>query len=275
MDHVAMNRANWDERVPVHATSEAYDVERLVTGERWLSTVVAHDQRYLGDVVGQRLVHLQCHIGTDSLSLARLGAEVTGYDFSAPALEVAREIARRAGQEVTFVEGELYEAAERLPNASFDVVYTSVGALIWLPDIAGWARVVRRLLAPGGRLVVRDVHPVLQALDHDRDDDLLVLAEPYFERAEPVIFDEGGTYADADASFETTRTAEWNHSIGELLTAVLEAGLTLRRFEELTFTDWQPFALFEHDPEEGVYRLPEHLRDRLPTYVALVATLDV
>lgn len=271
MEHVEINRRSWDERVAAHVAAPAYDVERLVSGERRLSGVVDHDQRYLGDITGKRVVHLQCHIGTDTLSLARLGGRVTGYDFSGASLDAARDIAARAGEDITYVEGELYEAADRLPRASFDVVYTSVGALVWLPDIRRWARTVADLLAPGGRLVVRDAHPVLMALDHERADGLLVLAEPYRELPEPMVFETGGTYVDREATFEANTTHEWNHGIGDVLGAVLGAGLTLSHFEELFFTDWQPFGAFVYDEERDVWELPPDLRDRVPCYFALVA----
>jgi SAM-dependent methyltransferase len=267
------NRDNWDDRVPVHAASDTYDTRRLVDDPTALSGVVGFERRYLGDVTGRTLLHLQCHIGTDTLSWARLGAEVTGYDFSAPALAQARALAERMGLDATFVEGELYDAPARLAGRTFDVVTTGTGALCWLPDIRAWAEVAASLLAPGGTLLLREAHPVLWACDHERDDDLLVLAVPYFETDDPMRWDEPDTYTDGgEAAIEHTVTYEWNHGIGEILTAVLDAGLEIRRFEEHRDLEWQAWPLFELDEPTGRWVLPAHLRDRLPCMYTLVAT---
>src|SRR6185369_9809350 len=138
--------------------------------------------------------HLQCHIGTDTVSLARLGADMTGLDFSPASLAQARRIARLAGADVRFVEAEVYDAPGALGPELFDLVYTGIGALCWLPDIARWARVVAGLLRPGGRLFIREGHPVLWALDDPRDDELLVVEFPYFETADGTKFSETITY---------------------------------------------------------------------------------
>src|SRR5262249_42957267 len=143
-----------------------------------LTGVVERDRTRLPDLTGRDVVHLQCHIGTDTLSLARLGARsVTGYDFSPSALVVASNLARDAAIDITYFEGELYDAVEILGAERFDVVYTGTGALGWLPDIGGWARVVRALLRPGGVLHLHEGHPVLWSLD-SRDDDMLVIEYP-------------------------------------------------------------------------------------------------
>ena len=267
------NLANWNDRVPVHASSDTYDLDRFDAGRDDISSVVDLDRRSIGDVAGKRLLHLQCHIGTDTVSWGRLGASVTGYDFSAPALEQARRLAARMGlEDARFVEGELYDAPERLAGERFDVVYTGVGALCWLPDIRRWAEVVASLLAPGGTLLMREGHPVLWALDHDRDDDQLVLATPYFETAEPIRWDDAETYTEGgEGAIEHTVTYEWNHGLGEILTAVLDAGLTIRRFEEHRDLEWAAWHLFTPDADTGRYRLPEELRDRVPCMYTLVA----
>src|SRR5690606_23334592 len=134
----------------------------------------------------------QCHIGHDTVSLARLGARMTGLDFSAPALAEARRLAGLAGVEADFVEAELYDALTVLEPGSFDLVFTGVGALGWLPDIRGWARIVAALLRPGGRLFLREGHPMLWTLDETRDDDLLVVEYPYFESGGPTRFEDEG-----------------------------------------------------------------------------------
>jgi 2-polyprenyl-3-methyl-5-hydroxy-6-metoxy-1,4-benzoquinol methylase len=154
--------------------------------------VVRFDLPRLGDIGGLRGVHLQCHIGTDTLSLHRLGARMTGLDFSAPALAQARSLASRAGADVEYVEATVDEALTVLEPGSFDLVFTGVGALGWLPDIARWGAVVAGLLKPGGRLFLREGHPVLWSLD-EADQRGLVVQYPYFERPDPDVFDEPGT----------------------------------------------------------------------------------
>ena len=181
-DYAELNRASWDERAPAHAASRDYAVERFASDPGHLSEVVRFDLPLLGDIGGLRGVHLQCHIGTDTVSLARLGADMTGLDFSPASLAEARRIASLAGADVRFVEAEVYDAAGALGPEPFDLVYTGIGALCWLPDIARWARVVAGLLRPGGRLFIREGHPMLWALDDPRPDGLLAVEYPYFER---------------------------------------------------------------------------------------------
>ena len=159
--HRDINRALWDERASAHAASPDYAVQQLVDHPELLSGVVRFDLPRLGNITGLRGIHLQCHIGTDTISLARLGARMTGLDFSPASIALAREIAAAAGLEVDYVESDLYSAPTALGLNRFDLVYTGVGALIWLPDIRGWAEVVSMLLRPGGRLFLREGHPVL------------------------------------------------------------------------------------------------------------------
>src|SRR5215468_7797072 len=148
-DYRTVNRASWDERVPAHAASPDYQLERYAADPGFLSQVVRFDLPRLGTISGMRGVHLQCHIGTDTVSLARLGASMTGFDFSAPALAEARKLVAETGADAVFVEGELSQAAGLLEAGSFDLVYTGVGALCWLPSIEVWAGVVADLLKPG------------------------------------------------------------------------------------------------------------------------------
>ena len=170
VDYAEINRLNWDERAPAHARSPGYHVARFVQDPAFLSYVVQFDAPRLGDIAGLRGVHLQCHIGTDTISLARLGARMTGLDFSPAALTEAQRIAALAGAEVDFVEAEVYDAVSALGAGRFDLVYTGAGALGWLPDIRRWARTVADLLRPGGRLFVREAHPMMWSLDEERSD---------------------------------------------------------------------------------------------------------
>jgi len=237
-DYAELNRASWDERAPAHAASRDYAVDQFASDPGHLSEVVRFDLPLLGDIGGLRCIHLQCHIGTDTVSLARLGADMTGLDFSPASLAQARRIARLAGADVRFVEAAVYDAPGALGPEPFDLVYTGIGALCWLPDIARWARVVAGLLRPGGRLFIREGHPVLWALDDPRPDGLLAVEYPYFEREEAMVFDEGGTYVDTDAVFTHNRTHEWNHGLGEIVTALMAAGMDLTGLVEHDSVPW-------------------------------------
>lgn len=274
-DYLADNRNQWDERASLHVGSAGYNVDDLIRDPDYLSTVVQFDRPYLGDLTGLDVLHLQCHIGTDTWSLGKLGARVTGLDFSERAIEAARDLAGRIGLDARFVVSEFYDTPAALDGQQFDLVYTGVGALCWLRDINRWAEIVAGCIRPGGRLYLREGHPILWASDHDRDDDLLVVSEAYFERTEPTTWDEQGTYVEVpdDTVFEHTRSHEWNHGIGEILTAVLAAGLRIDAFEEHRFLDWQPWALFEPVSDRpDTWQLPEGLRERLPLQYTLIAS---
>lgn len=149
------NQANWNERTHIHAASRLYHLDGYIADPHKISGVVQFDMPDLGDVSGKTLLHLQCHIGTDTLSLARLGATVTGIDFSPDAITVARQLSAACETPARFEVAELYDTPNVI-RETFDIVYTGVGALTWLPDIAAWGRVVAALLKPGGMLFVRD-----------------------------------------------------------------------------------------------------------------------
>ncbi len=238
-DYQIVNRASWDERVPAHAASLDYQVERFAEDPGFLSHVVRFDLPRLGAISGLRGVLLQCHIGTDTVSLARLGASMTGLDFSAPAVEQARRLAGRIGAEARFVLADVYSATEVLGCGAFDLVFTGIGALCWLPDIRRWAAVVAGLLRPGGRLFLREGHPVLWALDDRREDDLLVVRYSYVEREEPLVFTGGGTYVETDVVFQHNITHEWNHGLGEIVTALLDAGMEITALTEHDSVPWE------------------------------------
>jgi SAM-dependent methyltransferase len=256
-DYRTLNRASWDERAPAHAASPDYAVERFVADPGFLSDVVRFDLPLLGDIAGLRGVHLQCHIGTDTISLARLGASMTGLDFSPAALAEASSLAGRTGDDARFVEADVYDAASVLGAAAFDLVFTGIGALGWLPSVRRWAGVVADLLRPGGRLFIREGHPMLWALDDSRADDLIVVDFPYFERAEPQVWDEGGTYVQTDVVFTHNRTHEWNHGLGEIVTALLDAGMELTGLTEHDSVPWEALPGKMQRTEGGEWRLAD------------------
>jgi SAM-dependent methyltransferase len=255
-DYRAVNRAGWDERAPAHAASPDYDVERFAEDPAFLSKVVRFDLPLLGDITGLRGVHLQCHIGTDTVSLARLGASMTGLDFSAPALALARQLAERTGDDAAFVQADVYDAADVLGAGGFDLVFTGIGALCWLPSVRRWAMVVAALLRAGGRLFIREGHPVLWAVDDTRDDKL-VIEYPYFEREEPMVWSQGGTYVETDAVFTRNTSYEWNHGLGEIMTALLDAGMTITGLTEHLSVPWEALPGQMERPADGEWRLAD------------------
>ena len=254
-EYRAANRHRWDEAVAVHAASEFYGVDRFLAGE---STLLDLDRESVGSVAGKTLLHLQCHFGMDTLSWAREGAMVTGIDFSPAAVERARELAAQTGlaERARFIESELYDSPNVL-DEQFDIVYVNIGALTWLPDIPGWARVVAGFLRAGGLFYIHEIHPFAQTLDFERSDPLIV-RYPYFDRAEPLRFDGAEDYASKEAAFEHTETYEWSHSLGEIVTSLIDAGLSIEWLREHDWTVYQPLpGMIEAEP--GVWRLPGDL----------------
>jgi SAM-dependent methyltransferase len=268
-DYLTVNRANWDERAPAHAASADYGIARFAADPSHLSDVVKFDLPRLGDIAGQRAVHLQCHIGTDTVSLSRLGAELTGLDFSGESLKQARALAASAGADIPFVQSDVYDARSAL-DGEFDLVYTGIGALGWLPSITRWAETVASLLAPGGRLFIREGHPILWSCEYERTDGIIALHEPYFEQSAPQIYDEPGTYVDTDHRFQHTVTHEWNHALSEIVTAVLESGLTLTGLAEHQSVPWNALPGRMTRRPDGEWQLTDR-PERLPHSYTLQA----
>ncbi|MDR1187149.1 MAG: class I SAM-dependent methyltransferase [Bifidobacteriaceae bacterium] len=273
-DLLATNRAHWDEVAELHR--ESYDTASLVGGATRLSGVVEEELPLLGPflpkgaVAGLDLIHLQCHIGTDTLSWARLGARVTGLDMSAESLRIARELAERAGVEVEFVNSTIAEAATALAGRRFDVVHTSIGALNWLDDLDVWARLVAGLLRPGGVLFLHEGHPMALSLDPDAAEGVLRLKWPYFNSG-PIRDDSDIDYSSPQRVRNST-TYDWSHGLGEVLGSLLRAGLTILDFQEHRTLPWAVVPWMERDPH-GSFTLPESLRPLCPLAYSLVARL--
>ena len=234
--HREVNQANWDSRVEIHYASELYGLDRFVKDPGFVGKVVSFDAQEMPDVQGKTLIHLQCHIGTDTLGLARLGANVTGVDFSTKSIEAAQQFSGQCGTPGRFVVSELYDVPSVLPE-TFDVVYTGVGAICWLPDIRGWARVVSSLLNNGGFFYMRECHPIVWTLDDERDDDLIVVKYPYFEQSDPQEFSEDTTYTEG-GKLSSPVTFDWNHGMAEVIQALIDAGLRIDEIEEYDSLEW-------------------------------------
>jgi len=258
-----LNRAFWDERVPLHVRSDFYDVDGFLAGA---CTLRPFEPEELGDVRGRSLVHLQCHFGLDTLSWARRGARVTGLDFSAPAMEAAAGIARRAGLEAEWVCSDVLRADEALGGRRFDVVYTGVGALNWLEDIERWADVVAALLAPGGRLYLVEFHPITEVFG----DEGLTVERDYFHEGPRDWPEEEGSYAELGARTRHNATEEWAHPLGKVVSAIAARGLRIELLHEHGVTLFPRWPMLVREAG-GIYRLPPGAPS-LPLMYSLLAT---
>jgi SAM-dependent methyltransferase len=262
------NLAGWENRVDIHTGPNGYDVEGLLSDRSRISNTVRLDQPLLGDISGLDVVHLQCHLGTDTLSLARLGARtVSGLDFSPKAIEQCRKLFERSGTKGRFVLADVYDAPAVLGD-QYDLVYASVGAINWIDSMQRWMRVAAALLRPGGRLYLRDVHPMAMVIDPESDGELR-LRYPYCETAEPVTMQTDTTYTGDGTKLNERTTHEWSHGIGEIVQGAIDAGLVVTNLREHFFADWRAYpSMIEVEP--GKYVLAEG-PERLPLLFTLTA----
>ena len=260
------NRDRWDELVPLHARSAFYDVEGFKAGKSSLRPLELAE---LGDVAGKSLLHLQCHFGLDTLSWARLGARVVGVDFSEQAVALARSLARELDLPAEFVGAGVYDLPGVLVGA-FDIVFTSYGVLCWLPDLRRWAATAAHFLKPGGVLYLAEIHPFAMVFDDRAAGPELRVAYPYFHAPEPLRTEPQGTYADRAAEVRHRTSYEWVHSLGDVVNAVLGAGLRVEFLHEF------PYCICGILPgmiagADGWWRLPEG-QGSIPLLFSLKAT---
>lgn len=252
------NRDLWNTWTRINLRSSFYDVEAFAAGRgRDLDPIARAGP---GDVRGKALLHLQCHFGMDTIRWARLGATVTGVDFSEEAVDAARALAARMGVPATFIHRDVCDLPATL-DGRFDVVFTSHGALCWLPDLEPWAQGIARCLAPGGLFYVVDAHPVLQCFDDRRPAPELRLLYPYFHGSEPIREEHPGCYSAPDAPIASVEHI-WLHPLSTIIGSLLRAGLRIESFEEYPFLGWKFFPWMEQGPD-GWWRLPAD--SRLPT----------
>lgn len=222
---------------------------------------------------GRDLLHLQCHFGMDTLSFARLGARVTGVDFSEPAIAQARALAADVGLAARFVVSDVLELDL---GETFDIVYTSRGVIGWLPDLGRWARVIARHLRPGGIFYIHEIHPVALAFDDSEAATELRLGYPYLARPDALELDVHGTYADRSATFAQRKEYAWIHDLGEIVTSLADAGLRIELLHELVTAPWQAFPFLVRsadsgEPGAGEWALPPGYAGELPLSFTLRA----
>lgn len=261
------NRRWWDCATPVHYRSRSYDVEGFRQGA---SSLLPLERGEMGEVRGKSLLHLQCHFGLDTMSWARMGAAVTGVDFSPQAIATARRLSDELGIPARFIESNVYDLPEVLEER-FDIVYTGYGAICWLPDLDRWAKTIARFLRPGGTFYIVEGHPYSDLIDDDVTD-RVALKGAYLGNRGPIRVDSPDTYTDSDGPLEVQTTYEWDHPLSEVLNAVISAGLRLEWVHE------SPLGFFRRHPlmerrEDGHWLFPEgvsglpltfSLRARLP-----------
>lgn len=272
------NRSLWDEWTDLHENSEFYDLRSFIEGDQAprpphrAAGVRLRDYEIeeVGDVSGKELLHLQCHFGIDTLSWARLGARVTGVDFSLKAVALARKVAHEIGVDARFLQANVYELPDVL-EGDFDIVYTSRGVLGWLPRIEPWAEVVAHFLRPGGLFYITEIHPVMQTLDPDEvGPDGLRPVYPYFE-GDVLSFPVEGSYADRDATISSVSEEHgWNHGLGEIVTALARQGLRIETLREYPFVEWPLGRLEKQD--DGTWRLPGDTVGLFPMFFSLRAS---
>lgn len=251
-EFMKVNQAHWDELVSINAKSAFYDLEGFKNGR---STLDEHELKGVGDVTGKSLLHLQCHFGMDTMSWTRLGASATGVDFSESAIELAHSLAFDLDLDTRFILANVYDLPEQL-DWLFDVVFTSHGAICWLPDIKRWAEIVSHFLKPGGRFFIIDGHPFAWTLNDD-DASPLSIKYPYFQDpAAPISFETDVSYADPEVKISHTKTYDWNHSISAVVSALIEAGLTVIGLDEYETCVWQYIPQMV-EVEPGLWKLPE------------------
>ena len=255
-DRTELNRLWWDEAAPIHAASRYYDVAGFKSGKLTLNSI---ERAALGDVSGKSLLHLQCHFGMDTMSWARLGARATGVDFSENAIGIARGLNDEVGLDVRFIQSDVYE----LPNVldeQFDIVYSALGVLCWLPDVARWAKVAANHLKPGGMLFLMDGHPVHHMFQSEEETEAdasdLRVHRGYWYGADGVRYaGDEPSYASGDVVIGGD-TWEWQHTVSAVINAVVGAGLRLTRFDEHPESTYAAIRGMARG-DDGWYRLPE------------------
>ncbi|WP_167611789.1 class I SAM-dependent methyltransferase [Maribellus sediminis] len=259
MDYIAINKKLWDEKTEHHFQSDFYDVSSFLKGKDSLNTI---ELELLGELKGKKILHLQCHFGQDTISLARHGAEATGVDLSDKAIEKARELNDKLGTTVRFIQSDVYQLHEVL-DEQFDIVFTSYGVIGWLPDMNKWAEVIHRFLKPGGKLVFVEFHPIIWMLSYD-----FQRIEYNYMDSPPIIEELEGTYTDRSAPIKE-KSVSWNHGLSTVINALIKSGLTITDFREYNYS---PYDCFQNTVkiDERKFKI-KGLEDKIPMVYSVTA----
>jgi len=258
-DYIETNRKAWNQKTDVHIKSAFYDNENFLSGKSSLKSI---ELAMLGNIEGKNILHLQCHFGQDSISMSRLGAAVTGIDLSDRAIQRAEELAAQTHAKTKFICSNIYDLPKHL-DEPLDIVFTSYGAITWLPDLDAWAGIISRYLKPNGKFIIVEFHPVVWMFDDEFDK----VGYHYFNRG-AIVDTETGTYADRQAQLKQDYVS-WNHSLGEILNGLIKHDLEISSFEEF---DYSPYNCFKHtvEIEPGKYRI-SHLDNKIPMLYSILA----
>jgi ubiquinone/menaquinone biosynthesis C-methylase UbiE len=263
MDYLNINRKLWNDKTSVHYQSDFYDVKSFIKGKDSLNPI---EIELLGDISGKSILHLQCHFGMDSISLARRGGMVTGIDLSDQSIKQAKDLNERSGTKVDFILSDVYSLPQNL-NKQFDIIFTSYGTVGWLPDMDKWAGVIQHFLKPGGKFIMVEFHPVVWIFD----DNFKEIIYKYSD-IDPIIEDLEGTYTNREADIKN-RSVSWNHGLGTVLNALLKKGLTIDSFQEY---DYSPYNCFNNtiEVDEGKYQI-KGLEGKIPMLYSLTIRKNV
>lgn len=259
MDYIKINKENWNKRTELHYNSEFYDNENFIKGKTSLNKI---ELKLLGDIKEQSILHLQCHFGQDSISLARLGGDVVGVDLSDKSIEKAKELNKICNQNVRFINSDVYDI-NSIINEKFDICFTTYGVIGWLPDLDKWAKVISNSLKENGRLILVEFHPFVWMFDNDFE----YFQYNYFNK-EVIIESEEGSYASRDDKQQISSYG-WNHSLSEVISSLLNNGMEIQSFEEY---DFSPYNIFPDmiEEEKNRFRIKK-FGDKFPLVYSIVA----
>lgn len=258
-NYIEINKHSWNNRTDTHLKSDFYNLDGFLKGESSLNPI---ELAMLGDLTGKSILHLQCHFGQDSISLSRLGAEVTGVDLSDKAIGSAQNIALETQANTQFICCDLYELEQHL-DKQFDIVFSSYGTITWLPDLDKWGKLIARFLKPQGQFIFVEFHPVVWMFD----DNFEKIAYNYFNDG-AIVETENGTYADKNADISQAYVT-WNHSLSEVMSSLLNNGLEITKFQEYDYSPYNIFStMVEVEPKK--FRI-KHLDNNIPLVYALAA----
>lgn len=258
-DYFNINKQSWNKKVDIHLESDFYNQAAFLKGKNSIPEI---DLQLFGDVKGKSILHLQCHFGQDSLSLARMGAKVTGVDISDKAIETAQKINNQLNLDAQFICCNVYDTLEYV-NEKFDIVYTSYGTIGWLPDLDKWAKIISKCLKPNGKFIFVEFHPVVWMFDDDFKE-----IKYHYHNEKTIIDNNTGTYANKEANIQTDYVG-WNHSLAEVFSSLLNNGLQIEHFNEY---DFSPYNCFNEtiEFEKGKFRI-KHLENKIPMVYSLIA----
>jgi SAM-dependent methyltransferase len=253
-----VNKQTWNNKVDIHVASNFYNVTAFLKGK---NSVPEIDLELLGDIKDKTILHLQCHFGQDTLSLARLGAKCTGVDLSDKAIEKAKQLNDELNLDAKFICSDVYETPNHI-NEKFDIVYTSYGTIGWLPDLDKWAKVISHFLKPNGKLIFVEFHPVVWMFNDD-----FTKIKYHYHNEKPIVEEYTGTYADKNADIKTAYIG-WNHSLSEVFQSLMNNGLQIENFEEYDYSNYNCFnETIEFEPNR--FRI-KHLKNKIPMMYSLV-----